>query len=426
MPVALDDRDRELLAGGAGEGAALAMRLVVRAAETLGADRLLSISRAHVDSCLYHGQASLDFVRRLADGGARVSVPTTLNVGTVDLLHPELWRGDPEDAARGRSLMDAYRALGCRPTFTCAPYQLAEVRPAMGEQVAWAESNAIAFCNSVLGARTERYGDFIDVACAITGRAPDAGLHRTEGRRAVLVLRLAADVSAALRDTDVLCPVLGIVLGRRAGSRVAALDGLPRSIGEDRLKAICAAAASSGGVAMFHVIGSTPEAPILEAALQGGQAEVAEVGLDELLSARDELSDAAVRVGAPIGAVSLGTPHASLFELRAIADEFGDDRAAPGVELLVSTGRDVLEAAGAAGIAGRLTGAGAELLVDTCSYLGPILRPSALPTMTDSAKWAYYAPGNIGARVVFGSLRECVRSAVDGRVWRDEAPWSAP
>jgi predicted aconitase len=423
MSVALDDRDRELLSGRAGEGAAFAMRLVIRAAETLDADRLIPITRAHVDSCLDHGQASIDFVRRLVDGGAQVSVPTTLNVGAVDLLHPELWRGDEATAARGRSLMEAYRALGCRPTFTCAPYQVPDARPGFGEQVAWAESNAIVFCNSVLGARTERYGDFVDVACAIVGRVPDAGLHRSEGRRAVLVLRLADDVPSTLRDADVLYPVLGIVLGRRAGSRLAALDGLAPGQSEDRLKAICAAAASSGGVAMFHVVGSTPEAATLHDALHGGKAEVAEIGLAELRAARDALSEPGAVAGAPIGAVSLGTPHASLAELAAIADELGTDRPAAGVELLASTGRDVLATAEDAGIASRLRDGGVELLVDTCSYLGPILRPTPLPVMTNSAKWAYYAPGNIGARVVFGSLRECVRSAVTGRLWWDDGLW---
>ena len=245
------------------------MRLVVRAAEATGAERLIDITAAHVDSCLYHGEASLDFVARLADGGARVSVPTTLNVGAVDLLHPELNRGDPSVAARGRLLMDRYRALGARPTFTCAPYQLDD-RPRPGEQVAWGESNAIAFCNSVLGARTNRYGDFLDIAAAITGRVPDAGLHRTDARRATLVLRLADEIPAALRGSDALAPVLGLVLGRRAGSAVTAIDGLPAEQPEDRLKAIAAAAASSGSVAMFHVVGSTPEAPTLEAATQGG------------------------------------------------------------------------------------------------------------------------------------------------------------
>ena len=190
MALALDDHERSMLAGDRGEGAALAARLVVRAAEALDAERLIPITRAHVDSCLYHGEATIDFVRRLVDGGASVMVPTTLNVGTLDLLHPELWHGSREVAERGRLLMEAYRSLGCRPTFTCAPYQLADARPAFGEQVAWAESNAIAFCNAVIGARTERYGDFTDIACAVMGRVPDAGLHRDEARRATLALRI--------------------------------------------------------------------------------------------------------------------------------------------------------------------------------------------------------------------------------------------
>ncbi len=402
------------------------MRLVVRAAEALGAERLIPITRAHVDSCLYHGEATVDFVERLVEGGAQVAVPTTLNVGALDLLHPELWRGDARTADRGRLLMAHYRSLGCQPTFTCAPYQLPFARPAVGEQVAWAESNAIVFCNSVLGARTERYGDFTDIACAIAGRVPDAGLHRSDARRAVLVLRLADDVSAALRDDDAFYPVLGIALGRRAGSRVAAIDGLPSGVSEDRLKAVGAAAASSGAVAMFHAVGSTPEAPTLDAALQGAAPEeTAEISMPELRAARDELTTAfgGAAPGTPIGSVSLGTPHASLPELRLIERELAGARPAQGVELLVSTARHLLADAEEEGLARRLRALGVELLVDTCSYIAPVLRPSPLPVMTDSGKWAFYAPGNIGVEVVFGSTRECVRSAVEGRVWRDADLW---
>lgn len=397
------------------------MRLVVRAAEVTGAAQLIDVTRAHVDSCLYHGEATLDFVRRLAAGRARVRVPTTLNVGALDLLHPELNRGDRRAAERGRLLMDRYRALGARPTFTCAPYQLADARPAFGEQVAWGESNAIAFCNSVLGARTNRYGDFIDIAAAITGRVPDAGLHRTDARRATLVLRLSDDVPQELRDTDVIFPVLGIVLGRRAGSAVAVIDGLSPGQGEDRLKALGAAAASSGSVAMFHVVGSTPEAPSLDDALQHQAPDRVElIRLADLRTARDALSTGA---GERLAAVSLGTPHASLVELERYAAMLGDRRVHPDVECLISTGRDVLTLASERGIVGRLREGGVELLVDTCSYVAPILRSAAGPVMTDSGKWAYYAPGNIGASVVFGSSAECIRSAVAGRVVRDLAPW---
>jgi predicted aconitase len=393
------------------------MRLVVGAAESTGARRLIDISGAHIDSCLYHGEASIDFVDRLADGGARVAVPTTLNVGAVDLLHPELNRGDPAVAGRGRLLMDRYRGLGARPTFTCAPYQVAEARPTLGEHVAWGESNAIAFCNSVLGARTNRYGDFLDIAAAITGRVPEAGYHLTEARRATLVLRLADDVPARLRDDDALFGVLGIVLGRRAGSAVAVIDGLPAGISEDRLKAIGAGAASSGAVAMFHVAGSTPEADLRVEA-----PAIEEIGVAELRAARDGLSGADA---AGLAAVSLGTPHASLAELERYAQLLAGRRVHDRVELLIATGRDVLGIAEERGIAAQLRDAGAELLTDTCSYVAPILRSSGGPVMTDAAKWAYYAPGNIGAAVVFGSAADCIDSAVAGRVVRGDSAWGA-
>jgi predicted aconitase len=243
-----------------------------------------------------------------------------------------------------------------------------------------------------------------------------------------MVLRLAPDIPESLLDDDALYPALGIVLGRRAGARVAAIDGLRAGLSEDRLKAIGAAAASSGAVAMFHAVGSTPEAATVEAALQGGEPqETVEISLAELRGARDDLTTVSGggAPGTPIGAVSLGTPHASLAELRAVERTLAGSRPAPGVELMVSTARHLLADAEEQGLAGRLRAQGVELLVDTCSYLGPVLRPSPLPTMTDSGKWAFYAPGNIGVEVIFGSLRECVRSAVRGAVWRDADLWGA-
>jgi len=329
-----------MLSGESGRGAAFAMRLVVRAAEVLGAQRLIPITRAHVDGCLYHGQATLDFVAHLSEGDTRVAVPTSLNVGLVDLVHPELWQGVPAEAERGRRLMEAYRALGCRPTFTCAPYQVPDSRPAFGEQVAWAESNAIVFCNSVIGARTNRYGDFIDVACAVAGRVPDAGLHRTDERRARLVLRIGTDVPIGLLADDSFYAVLGIVVGRRAGNTVAVLDGLPAGLGEDRLKALGAAAASSGSVALFHAVGSTPEAATLADATGGEEPEGVEtISFQELKAARAKLTSA--EAGLPLRAVSVGTPHASLSELQMMVNMLGTSRPAAGVELVVSTGREI-------------------------------------------------------------------------------------
>jgi predicted aconitase len=203
---------------------------------------------------------------------------------------------------------------------------------------------------------------------------------------------------------------------------VPAIVGLPSGLDEDRLKALGAAAASSGSIALFHAVGSTPEAPTLEDALLGGDAgEAFDITLADLRSARAELGGEA---GGPIAAASLGTPHASLPELAEIADLLAGRRVADRVELIVATGRDVLREAEASGVAARLREAGAAILVDTCTYISPILRSPRGPVMTDSGKWAFYAPANIGASCVLGSRRECIESAVAGHVVR-ESTWGA-
>ena len=413
--VELTAGDRAWLTGEHGEGAALAMRLVVKMAEVARAPRLRDITQAHIDSCLYHGQAGLDFAERLLGGGATVAIPATLNVSSLDLLHPELVRLDDETRERAKRLMDTHVAFGCRPTWTCAPYQLPD-RPGFGEHVAWAESNAIVFANSVLGARTNRYGDFIDICAAITGRVPDSGLHTDEGRRATLLLRLEG-LSDELLDAEVLYPVLGHLLGRLAGSQVAAIEWLPSDTSEDRLKAVGAAAASSGSVALFHAIGVTPEAPTGESVIADGAREIVVTAAD-LRAAREEL--ARVPGGAEIGAVSVGTPHASESELRRLAALVQDER--PRVPFYVNTGRGQLAAVGS--VADDLADAGVRIVTDTCTYITPVIGGVTGAVMTDSGKWAWYAPSNLGFNVALGSLEECVRSAAAGRVIRDEQVWA--
>lgn len=420
MVLRLDDRDEARLAGAEGEGQRMATSIVARLAVAMEAERLLDVTGAHVDACLYLGPATLDFADRLADAGARVSVPTTLNVSSLDLRHPDLYRGDPDVARAARRLMERYEEMGCRPTWTCAPYQ-AEARPGLGEHVAWAESNAIAFANSVLGARTHRYGDFVDIACAVTGRAPAAGLHLDANRRATVVYRLDG-IAPDLMDRDVLFPVLGGLVGRSVGKAVPVVDGLPPGVSEDRLKALGAAAAATGSVGLFHVVGSTPEAPDLATALGGREPDrVVDVTASDLRAARDRLTTG---VGDRLDVVSLGTPHYSVAELGRLVDILGDRRVHPDVALYASTGRDVLREVELRGWAARLEAAGVRLVVDTCTYVTPIIDGEARTAMTDSAKWAYYAPGNLGLEVAFGSTEDCVESAVAGRVVRDEGIWA--
>jgi hypothetical protein len=292
-------------------------------------------------------------------------------------------------------------------------------RPAFGEHIAWAESNATVFANSVLGARTARYGDFLDICAAITGRVPFAGPHVTGNRRGRIVFRVAG-LPADLLGEDVFYPVLGHVVGAVSGSAVPILVGLSADTSEDRLKALGAAAASSGSVAMFHVVGVTPEARTLAEALQGAAPErVLDVSWEQVRQARDALGGG--RGQHRLGAVSIGTPHFSVAEFATLVPLVKGRTLQ--VDFFASTNRATLAELEARGWLESLQTAGVQVVVDTCTYVTPILRPRPGVVMTNSAKWAYYAPGNLGVDVVFASLAECVDSALVGEVVRHASLW---
>ncbi|WP_322990149.1 aconitase X catalytic domain-containing protein [Hoeflea sp.] len=410
----LTQDDREMLSGTQGSAAADALGLVLRFAEAVGADRMVDCAQAHVDGCLYHGQASLDFVERFVAQQGRVRVPTTLNVGSVDLIHPELYIGEAELGAAGKRLMEAHLELGCTPSFTCAPYQTL-LRPRLGDQLAWAESNAIVFANSVIGARTNRYGDFIDLACALTGRVPDYGLHRSENRLAGAIVEITGLENATADQAGGIAVAAGLVVGRECGDTIAAITGLPAATSEDDLKALGAAAASSGSVAMFHAVGLTPEAPDLETATGDREVPVvARLDAAEVAAVLNRLGT--VTEGAPITAAALGTPHFSLSEFERLLAML--DLAPFAVPVYVNTGRHEWERLCATGNAARLEQAGVTVVVDTCTYVTAIIRDLSGAVMTNSGKWAYYAPGNLGVDVAFGTLADTLLSAKAGRVVR--------
>ncbi len=413
MPLTLHSSDQVLLAGGAGEAAAFSMRLLVKFAEAMDAPGFLDITGAHIDGCLYHGQVSLDFVEHLVRHNGRVRVPTTLNVGSMDLIHPELFRGSTALATAGTRLMRAHEELGCLATFTCAPYQTL-FKPKFGDQIAWAESNAIVFANSVIGARTNRYGDFIDLACAMTGRAPAYGLHITENRRARLVFQIE-QIPPHWHETERAAIAIGSIIGAMAGTDVPVIVGLSKATTEDDLKALGAVAASTGGVAMFHAVGLTPEAPTLDAALQGQPPDrVHRVTADDLSAALVQLST--VADGTPLTAVSLGTPHFSAAEFARLLPMLAAQP--PKLPVYINTNRQTFDGLVVSGARDDLERMRVTLVVDTCTYVTSIMREQTGAVMTNSGKWAWYAPGNLGIEVAFGSLSECVASAAVGRVVR--------
>jgi hypothetical protein len=410
MSLALTPEEADTAAGSAGEGAAMAMRLVCESARLLGADSLVQVGSAHIDGALYHGDSGTYFAERLRDLGAKVSVRATLNVGAIDLTGCSANRLPEHERDMAKRLMRAYLAIGCEPTWTCSPYQAGH-RPEKGTDVAWGESNAVVFCNSVLGARTNRYGDYLDIACAIAGRAPRTGLHLDENRRAKFVF----DVTALPRSTfaeESLWPVLGSLYGRHAGNAVGVIGGVPGHPGEDALKAFGAAAASTGGVGLFHMAGITPEAPDVAAILAGGSPERISVTERDLADQKARLATAA---GADrIDAVAIGSPHLSLDECRRLERLLAGRRLA--VPFYACTGRHVLKELEASGLRNSLEACGVTIVADTCVVVTPIMAElSGGVLMTNSGKFAQYAPGNTGYGVLFGSMAECVESAVIGR-----------
>jgi predicted aconitase len=419
----LSDRDRAMLNGDLGPAPQLAMSILVRMADVYGAGELMDISQAHIDSTIYLGDATLEFAERLASLGARVAVPTSLNVSGVDECGWKDWAVSPDWAAKAARQMLAYANMGAVPTWTCAPYQT-HMRPAFGQQIAWGESNAIAFANSVIGARTERYPDLLDICCAITGRVPAVGLHLTEHRAGQILLRLVG-VPAALQQDDQFFAVFGHLVGKLAGDSIPVIDGVVARPTEDQLKAFAAAAASSGRVALFHMVGVTPEAPTLEAAFHGEAglkscATTITITTADLRAARRELTTAD---GRELDMVILGSPHFSLAEFRLLAPLVAGRRAHPRVKFLITSSRLMKEHAHDTGVLAPIVAFGAQITLDTCILASPMLPPEIRTLMTNSAKYAYYAPSLLKTRVTFGSLEDCVRSAVEGRVVRDESLW---
>lgn len=421
MTLHLTPDDEAMLRGEAGPATALAMRVVTRMATIARAPHLRDITHAHIDSTIFVGDAGLEFAERLAALGARVRVPSSLNVSGVDEHHWREWPVDATWASKAHRQMVAYRSMGTTETWTCAPYQT-EARPSFGQQIAWGESNAIAFANSVIGARTERYPDLFDICAAITGRVPDVGLHTDEGRRGQVRIRLDG-IPTRLQASDELYPVLGFLIGRIADDRIPVIEGLEVQPTEDQLKALGAAAASSGVVALFHIVGVTPEAATLRDAFGGTPPPVDHtVTLAHLNDTRAELSTG---TDGSLDLVLLGSPHFSFDEFRQLIPLLAGRRAAPGVRFLVTTGRLMRQLAAEAGLLETLEAFGGQITVDTCVLATPMLPPEVRTIMTNSGKYAYYVPGLLDRTIVYGSLADCVESAVHGRIIRDTRLWES-
>ena len=411
----LSEADRAMLAGDEGRAVQQSMQILCAMAASQGADRLIDVSQGHIDGCIYASPANLTFARKMADLGGQVRIPTTMNAISVDRQN---WREQGMAPAFGlpaQQLADAYVQMGCRPSFTCAPYLL-DTAPAAEEVIAWSESNAVIYANTVLGARTAKHPDFLDLCIALTGRAPLSGVYLDAARKAQRVI----DVHLPDHIDDGFWPLVGYVAGQRSPDRIPLLCGLaPGHPAPDDLKALCAAFGTTSASPMLHIKGVTPEADLAV----GPDA-------DRLTITREDLRDAWAHLNggpAAVQLVAIGSPHASLQECRALADGLAGRRRHPGSQVIVTAGRDVIREAGSEGLLARLRASGVQVIQDICwcSIREPVFPPATQVAMTNSGKYAHYGPGLSGRVVRLGSLSDCITAALTGESAPRRPDWLA-
>ena len=402
----LTPADRAMLAGEQGVAVQQAMRIICAMAANQAATRLIDVTQGHIDGCIYASPANLTFAEKMADMGAKVCVPTTMNAISVDRANWQTQGVAPSFGLPAAKLADAYVRMGCQPSFTCAPYLL-ETAPGIGENIAWAESNAVIFANTVLGARTAKHPDFLDLCIALTGRAPLSGVYLDANRKA----RLIIDVALPQGIDDAFWPLIGYLAGYRAQGCIPLLRGLAQGHpSRDDLKALCAAFGTTSAAPMLHIEGITPEA-------EGAAGPGATHATITLADMRDAWRKLAAGPEA-IELVALGSPHYSLTECEQLAAALAGRMRHPQTEVIVTAGHQVIAAARENGTLALLHQSGVQVVPDICwcSISEPVFPPQTRALMTNSGKYAHYGPGLSGRAVRFGSLADCVEGAVNGCV----------
>ncbi|BCR86851.1 uncharacterized protein ACHE_30838S [Aspergillus chevalieri] len=418
LPLASDlelsDIDRAFLDGAYGEAARVSMRIILRMADLLGTRKLMDITQVHVDGCIYTGPGCLIFAEKLRDWGGKVRVPTSLNSISIDQKRWRVQGIDPVFGEAAERLADTYISMGARPTFTCAPYQL-ESAPKFGEQVAWAESNAAVYANSVLGAKTMKYPDFLDISIALTGRAPKGGPHVKANRLASVIVTVTG-VPGAVKIDDSFYPLLGYHVGAISPCQIPVVVGIESfSPCKDDLRAFGAAFATMSSAPMFHIVGATPEATSLDAVInEKFHPRSIEINLKQLAESWNQLNSASHPQ--PVDLVSLGNPHFSLTETRKLAELCRGRAKDKNIAITVTCGRSAYGIASQAGLVEELEAFGVQFITDTCWCMitEPIIPPSTGAIMTNSGKYAHYGPGLTGRPFYFRSLARCVEAACGG------------
>ncbi len=406
----LTDADQAMMAGAEGEVTKLAMEIICAMAANQGAECLIDVAQAHIDGCIYASPANLIFAEKMADLGAKVRVPTTMNAISVDREH---WQAQGVSASFGRPaarLADAYVRMGCQNTFTCSPYLL-DTAPEQGEMIAWAESNAVIYANTVLGARTAKHPDFLDLCIAITGRAPLSGVYLDQYRFAERIVH----IEMPEKFDDAFWPLIGYLAGKVSPDRIPLLRGLEDAKPTaENLKALCAAFGTTSAAPMLHVEGFTPEAHLVSHAV-----DMVRITKTDMAAGWQLLNDGPDAVDL----IAIGSPHASLEECRAFAEALQGGKAIK--TTIITAGRKIIAMAREDGTLERLEAAGVQVIPDLCwcSISEPVFPVTAKALMTNSGKYAHYGPGLSGRAVRFGSLESCALAAQTGRVAHGLPKW---
>jgi predicted aconitase len=404
--VLLTDEEKRMLDGQCGKGIMKAMELLVALGKAFDAERLIPVTRAHV--ALSGQEGDTYWCGLLADGGARCTVIPTTNPAWDVASLTKRYEVTAEELDLALRTVDVYRRIGAALTFCCTPGLGTNV-PAFGEHVAFSESSATPYVNSILGARTNRESSVSALAAAVVGKTPLYGLHLDENRRGQFLIRVEAPLEEPY-DWG----LLGWYVGRFTGSRVPVLH-MPH-VGSrpspESLLYLGAELNTSGAVPMYHIVGITPEAQTLERAFGGSVPEAEFVVTKGDLQ---EQEDAVSEKGGRINLVMLGCPHYTYAQIREVERLMKGRHVRDGVAFWILTSCDALELASRSGEKERLAELGVDLVADTCidepcwkSFEGGL-------GITDSPKCAYYRERR-GQPFVIRRLSGCVEAAVCGEV----------
>jgi hypothetical protein len=391
----------KILKGESGEAMRLAMELVTRLGDVYEADKLVPIASSHTlahFSSLH--QAGIDLLEKFASLGGRFSVYTTVDPASVEFGR---WNelGFPKAYVKKQMrLRRAYLAMGGIPSWTCTPYQSCNI-PRCGQCLAWAESSAVCYVNSVIGAKTNKIPGGLDVSCAILGMTPNFGLLLPENRIGQVLFKID---KMELSDLDY--SSIGYMIGKMTGDKIPAIEGLPLDAGEDQLKVLGAAANATGSVPLYHAVGITPEAPTLKQACGGEKpGEVITLTRLELTQAESELNTSDEEPDL----IAIGIPHCSLKEIQETVRLLSGRRIKENIRFWIFTSKYVDKLASEMRLKRIIEDTGAKLLTTACGDNLPVSILGIRSIMTTSAKMVHALEGeyNIGAR--YASLEECIR-----------------